>query len=79
LTLVYLTFWGIRDFWRIAPLLAFGGYLTLVNVVFVTSLRYRMPLEPFMIVFAATALVRLTRRWPTGHALLTRLGLAGAQ
>ena len=41
-----------RYFWRIAPLLAFGGYLTLVNIVFVTSLRYRLPLEPFMIVFA---------------------------
>ena len=55
LTLVYLAVWGFRDFWRIAPLLAFGGYLTLVNVVFVTSLRYRLPLEPFMIVFAAAA------------------------
>jgi hypothetical protein len=78
LTLVYLAFWGIREFWRIAPLLAFGGYLTLVNVVFVTSLRYRLPLEPFMIVFAAAALVRLARRWPAGNALLARLGLAGA-
>jgi len=78
LTLVYLVFWGLRDFWRIAPLLAFGAYLTLVNVVFVTSLRYRLPLEPFMIVLAAAALVRLARRWPTGNALLARLGLAGA-
>jgi hypothetical protein len=78
LTLAYLAFWGIRDFWRIAPLLAFGGYLTLVNVVFVTSLRYRLPLEPFMIVFAATTLVRLARRWPAGNALLARLGLARA-
>jgi hypothetical protein len=78
LTLVYLVFWGLRDFWRIAPLLAFGGYLTLVNVVFVTSLRYRLPLEPFMIVFAAAALVRLARRGPTGNALLARFRLAGA-
>jgi hypothetical protein len=76
LTLVYLAFWGLRDFWRIVPLLAFGGYLTLVNVVFVTSLRYRLPLEPFMIMFAAVALVRLARRWPNGNAMLARLGLA---
>ena len=55
-----------------------GGYLTLVNVVFVTSLRYRLPLEPFMIVFAMAALVRLARRWPAGHALLARFRLAGA-
>jgi hypothetical protein len=77
LSLVYLALWGIRDFWRIAPILAFVGYLTLVNVVFVTSLRYRLPLEPFMIMFAATALVRLARRWPSGNVLLARLGIAG--
>jgi 4-amino-4-deoxy-L-arabinose transferase-like glycosyltransferase len=73
LTLVYLALWGIREFWRIAPLLAFGGYLTLVNVVLVTSLRYRLPLEPFMMMFAAVAVARLARRWPAANALLARL------
>jgi hypothetical protein len=70
LTLVYLLLWGIPEFWRIAPILAFAGYLTLVNIVFVASVRYRMPIEPFMIVFAAAAFARLARRLPAGKALL---------
>ena len=59
---------------RIAPMLAFAAYLTLVNMVFVASLRYRLPIEPFMIVFAATAVVRLAQRWPAGQMLLARFG-----
>lgn len=73
LTLVYLALWGISDFFLIAPLLAFAAYLTLVNVVFAASLRYRMPIEPFMIVLAATAFVRLARRWPAANNLFNRL------
>jgi hypothetical protein len=76
MTLVYLLLWGIREFCRILPVLMFAGYLTLVNVVFVASIRYRMPLEPFMMVFAAIATVRLLRRWPTGNSTLTRLGFS---
>jgi hypothetical protein len=75
LTLVYFGFCGLPEFFRIAPILAFGGYLTLVNVVFVASLRYRFPLEPFMIVFAAAALIRLMRRWPVLRVALARIGL----
>ncbi|MCX7310350.1 MAG: hypothetical protein NTV56_01140 [Alphaproteobacteria bacterium] len=78
LSLIYLALWGARDFWRIAPLLAFTGFLTLVNVVFVASLRYRLPLEPFMIIFASVALMRLARHWPAGKTILSRLGLAEA-
>src|SRR5207248_7968918 len=74
LTLVYFGFCGIPEFFRVAPILAFGGYLTLVNVVFVASLRYRFPLEPFMIIFASTALIRLLRRWPPARPALARVG-----
>jgi hypothetical protein len=75
LTLVYFGLWGVPEFLRIAPIVAFGGYLTLVNVVFVASLRYRFPLEPFMIVCAAAALVRLMRRFPAARMALARIGL----
>jgi hypothetical protein len=75
LTVVYLAFWGVPEFLRIVPILAFGAYLTLVNVVFSASLRYRFPLEPFMIVFAAAAAIRLMRRFSTGRAALARLSL----
>jgi hypothetical protein len=78
LTLVYLALWGLPEFVRIAPILGFAGYLTLVNVVFIASLRYRLPIEPFMIMFAATAAIRLARRWPSGKSLLARVGMDGA-
>jgi 4-amino-4-deoxy-L-arabinose transferase-like glycosyltransferase len=73
LTLLYLARWGFSDFIRIAPMLAFAAYLTLVDMVFVASLRYRLPIEPFMIVLAATAVVRTARRWPAANRLLERL------
>jgi len=78
LTLVYLALWGLPEFVRIAPILGFAGYLTLVNVVFFASLRYRLPIEPLMIMFAATAAIRLARRWPSGKSLLARVGMDGA-
>ena len=74
LTIVYLAMWGVREFWRIAPMLAIAGYLTLVNCVFVASIRYRMPIEPFMMIFAAIAIVRLARRWRPTNALLAQFG-----
>ena len=75
LTFLFFGFCTAAEFFRVAPILAFGAYLTLVNIVLVASLRYRFPLEPFMIVLAGTAFVRLVRRWPTGRAALARIGI----
>ncbi|MFQ5807269.1 MAG: hypothetical protein ACE5I3_12540, partial [Phycisphaerae bacterium] len=44
-------------------------YFTLLHCVFVGSLRYRVPLMPFVEIAAATALVRAQRR-PTGSPLI---------
>jgi hypothetical protein len=74
LSLAFLARSGIPDFVRIAPLLAFAAYLTLLDMVFVASIRYRMPIEPFMIVLGATALARFGRRWAPLRPLLDRLG-----
>ncbi len=63
LSIVYLLMHGVRDIRRISPMLAFIAYLTVVHTIIVGSLRYRYPLEPFMIVFAAGALAALARRW----------------
>jgi hypothetical protein len=41
--------------------MAWGAYLTLIHMVFIGSLRYRLPLEPFIIMFAAVAVIRLGR------------------
>jgi len=70
-----LALWGIPEFARIGAILGFAGYLTLVNVVFIASLRYRLPIEPFMIMFAAIAAIRLARRWPRGKAWLAAVSM----
>jgi len=61
LACVYLLLWGRQDARRIAPLVIFGAYLTALHTVFPGSIRYRLPLEPFLIVMAAIAAGRLMR------------------
>jgi hypothetical protein len=48
--------------WRsLSPLLLFGGYLTLVHMVTIGSIRYRFPIEPFLIILAARGAANLAR------------------
>jgi 4-amino-4-deoxy-L-arabinose transferase-like glycosyltransferase len=68
LTVTYLAIWGWRERIRIAPVLAWGAYLTLIHTIFIGSLRYRLPLEPFMIMFAAVATMRLGRWYSSRNA-----------
>jgi 4-amino-4-deoxy-L-arabinose transferase-like glycosyltransferase len=63
LALAFLLLYGHSNFRRIAPLLLFGAYLTAIHMFFPGSLRYRLPLEPFLIIFAAAGLIHLTERW----------------
>jgi hypothetical protein len=44
---------------RIAPILLFAGYLTATHMIIVGSVRYRLPIEPFLIVLAAPAMARI--------------------
>lgn len=62
LAFLYFVFFARNNFVKIVPLVAFIGYLTLVHMVMVGSIRYRLPLEPFLIVFAAAGLVQAVRR-----------------
>lgn len=62
LAIVYLVFFSSGHLVRIFPLLLFIGYLTAVHTIMVGSIRYRLPLEPFLIVFAAAAFTRLVGR-----------------
>jgi len=73
LAMLYLGLWGWREIALIGPVLALIGYYTLVHVVLAASLRYRLPLEPFLIVLASVAVARLARCWPAGRALVNRL------
>ncbi len=59
LSIFYLVGWGFRDFRQTASILLLIGYLTAVHMIVPASLRYRLPLEPFLIVLAAGGLVRL--------------------
>lgn len=46
----------------VSPLLLYMLLLTGIHLVFIASLRYRFPLEPFMIIMASGVLVKLLRR-----------------
>lgn len=56
---------GIRYFKKLLPIYALFGYLTLVHMITIGSIRYRFPLEPFLIIFAAHFVVDLgcNSRW----------------
>jgi 4-amino-4-deoxy-L-arabinose transferase-like glycosyltransferase len=59
LSLLYLRLWGRQDLRKIGPVLIFTVYLTAVHCVLIGSIRYRLPIEPFLIIFASVALRRL--------------------
>ncbi len=56
-----------RRQWRLlAPLYLIVGYFTLVHVITIASLRYRLPIEPLLIVLAAEPLAALFNRFRPG-------------
>ena len=63
LALVFVVLYGRTYFRRIAPLLLFIVYLNSLHLVFPASLRYRLPVEPFLIILAAAGAVHLVDRW----------------
>jgi len=50
---------GFATLVNVVPLIMFAAYLTAVHVITVGSTRYRLPIEPFLIVLAAPMLSRL--------------------
>jgi 4-amino-4-deoxy-L-arabinose transferase-like glycosyltransferase len=73
LALIGLAFTLRSHFLRLLPCLAYLGYLTLVHVITFGSVRYRVPLEPFVLILAAAGLVELLRRIEVGRRLLSSL------
>ena len=53
-----------RDWRRLSPILIFTAFLTAVHMVVVASIRFRFPIEPFLIVLAAAQAANLPRNWP---------------
>ena len=48
---------------RIAPIFVLFGYLTLVHMVTIGSIRYRFPLEPFLIIFSGYFFVDILKKY----------------
>ncbi len=63
---LFLAVWGAiaaRARWReLLPIYLLFGYYTLLHMVLMAITRYRLPLEPFLIVLAAHGLVEMWKR-----------------
>jgi 4-amino-4-deoxy-L-arabinose transferase-like glycosyltransferase len=73
LACVYLMRRGVRDGLRTAPILLYFCFLTAVHIITIASVRYRLPLEPFLIVFGMTALADLAAKVPRLDRMLGAL------
>lgn len=76
LALVFVVLYGRTYFRRIAPSLLFIVYLNSLHLVFPASLRYRLPIEPFLIILAAAGAVHLVDRWSQKKPSRERLAAA---
>jgi hypothetical protein len=56
-----------RELRRLSPILLFGAGYTLLHMALVGTIRYRLPLEPFLICFSGVAISAMLRtmapRW----------------
>ncbi len=54
-----------RAYWRaLLPIYLLITYMTALHTVTIGSLRYRLPLESFLIILAAGTILSVYRRWP---------------
>jgi hypothetical protein len=72
--LYYLFECGLANVRLVTPLVMFGVYLTAIHMVFLGSIRYRIPLEPFLVLLAAGGLGRALSRFSAGRRALNWLG-----
>lgn len=63
----------LSDFIRGAPLIVFAVYLTAVHCVVAASIRYRIPVEPMLLVFAAGGIAIGLSKFDRGRRLLAWL------
>jgi 4-amino-4-deoxy-L-arabinose transferase-like glycosyltransferase len=63
--------WRWRQWRGLAPIYLMIGYFTFVHVVTIASLRYRLPIEPLLIILAAAALGPLAN-WRGQRGTATR-------
>jgi hypothetical protein len=64
----------LRTHWvPLLPCFVYVAFLTAVHMVTIASVRYRIPLEPIVLILAAAGLVELLRRIAFGRRLLAPL------
>jgi len=52
----------IKDWEKFSAIYLLIGYFTLIHIIFIASIRYRLPLEPFFILLAANSIVLLKEK-----------------
>lgn len=63
--IAYVVHDGRRHLRLLSPILLLTAYLTLVHMATIGSIRYRFPLEPFIVILATAELMMLARAiWP---------------
>jgi 4-amino-4-deoxy-L-arabinose transferase-like glycosyltransferase len=60
-------------FWRLIPIFALFSYLTVIHMITIGSIRYRFPLEPFLIIFASYFVNELMKKNRYSKILQNRL------
>lgn len=69
----------LSDLIRVAPLIAFAAYLTAVHCLFAASIRYRIPVEPMLLVLAAGGAVIVLSHFHWGRRLYAWLLHSGVR
>ncbi len=72
--LIYLLGWGWRDALRISPPVLFIGYCTAIHMLLLGTIRFRLPFEPYLVMFAAAGAVNLWRATGLGLRFSPRAG-----
>lgn len=54
--------WTIKEWKKLSAIYIVIGYYTLIHIVYIASLRYRLPIEPLLILLASYSLVILKDR-----------------
>lgn len=70
-TVLYLAGAGWPNLRRVVPVLVLTAYLTLVHMATIGSVRYRLPLEPFIVVLGSAGALRLGRLLLLRHSART--------
>ena len=52
---------------KITPILIVISYICLIHMVTISSIRYRLPIEPFLIIFASNFLFNLKSKFKSGN------------